>query len=428
MNLEMLLALVLVLLVCILIGLPIGYALLICSVSIILIFDVVGLSTIPATLFNSLNSFSLTAIAFFILAANIMDRGNLMQSIVNVSRNIFSRIRGGLGMAMMVTCSVFAAMCGTSVASAAAIGKMGIPLMEREKYPKAFAAATLASGGTIGILIPPSLSFILIGNLINENISKLFVAGIVPGILQTLLLCICIYIVSRKNNYGTLNTRYVVSKEDKAKAMWAAIMPVIVLGGIYLGVFTPTETAAVSVMYAFVVVTFIYRAVNYKELMAVILDSAKMTANLLVILAGASLFGLVLTYSGLPQQLVSLVTDSSMPVWVFFVLMTLVMLALGCIVDGTTQTVIAVPILWPIAQHYGINPFAFAVYVVATVELATLTPPVGMNLFVVTGISKEPISRVVHHLVPFFVTQLITIVIFALFPQLSTVLVSLMRK
>lgn len=425
MNVEMLISLFGSLLFCLLIGLPIGFSLMLCSVSIILIFDLVSLTALPATLFNSLNSFSLTAIAFFILAGNIMDRGQLMQSIINITRNFFSRIRGGLGIAMMVTCSVFAAMCGTSVASAAAMGNMGIPMMEKEGYPKSFSAAAIASGGTIGILIPPSLSFILIGNLISENISDLFIAGIIPGIIQTAILSLCVYVICKKKKYGKVGERQKVKKEDLKKGIWALLMPVIVLGGIYSGIFTPTEAAAVSVLYALVVVLFIYKAVNWKSLKKIVLDSAKMTSNLLVILAGASLFGLVLTYSRLPQQLVSLVETANVPKWLFFVLMTMIMFILGCIMDGTTQTVIAVPILWPIAQSFGINPLAFAVYVVATVELATLTPPVGMNLFVVTGISKEPIGRVVKELVPFFVAQLITIFIFAICPQISTFLVGL---
>ena len=425
MNIGMLVALFGSLLFCLIIGLPIGYALMLCSVSIILIFDLVGLTALPATLFNSLNSFSLTAIAFFILAGNLMDKGQIMQSIINITRNLFSKIRGGLGIAMMITCSVFASMCVTSVSSAAAMGNMGIPMMEKEGYPKAFSAAAIASGGTIGILIPPSLSFILIGNLISENISDLFIAGIIPGIVQTLILSLCVYYVCRKKNYGKINVRQKIQREDIIKGVWAVIMPVIVLGGIYSGVFTPTEAAAVSVLYALIIVLFVFKAVDWKAIKTIVLDSAKMTANLLVILSGASLFGLVLTYSRLPQQLVSVVENASVPKWLFFVIMTLIMFVLGCIMDGTTQTVLAVPILWPIAQTYGINPLAFAVYVVATVELATLTPPVGMNLFVVTGISKEPIGRVVKELIPFFAAQLVTIFIFAVCPQISTFLVNL---
>ncbi len=425
MNAGMLIALFGSLLFCLIIGLPIGFSLMMCSVSIILLFDLISLSALPATLFNALNSFSLTAIAFFILAGNLMDRGQLMQSIINITRNFFSKIRGGLGIAMMVTCSVFAAMCGTSVASAAAMGNMGIPMMEKEGYPKAFSAAAIASGGTIGILIPPSLSFILIGNLISENISDLFIAGILPGILQTVILSLCVYIICKHNSYGKVGEKKKIQKQDLTKGLWALLMPIIVLGGIYSGVFTPTEAAAVSVLYALIVVVFVYKAVDWKAIKSILLDSAKMTANLLIILAGASLFGLVLTYSRLPQQLVSIVETANVPKWLFFLLMTVIMFILGCIMDGTTQTVIAVPVLWPIAQSFGINPLAFAVYVVATVELATLTPPVGMNLFVVTGISKEPMGRVVRELVPFFVAQLITIFIFASCPQISTFLVGL---
>lgn len=427
MNIGMIVALFGSMFICLLIGLPIGFTLMLCSVSIILSFDIVSLSALPATLFNSLNTFSLTAIAFFILAGNIMDKGNLMQSIINITRNVFSKIRGGLGIAMMVTCSVFAAMCGTSVASAAAMGNMGIPMMEKEGYPKSFSAAAIASGGTIGILIPPSLSFILIGNLISENISDLFIAGIIPGVVQATILSLCVYLICKKKKYGRVGEKQKNNKEDYIKGAWALLMPIIVLGGIYSGIFTPTEAAAVSVLYAFLVVIFVYKIKDWQVYKKVILDSGKMTANLLIILAGASLFGLVLTYSRLPQQLVSFVMANDVPKWLFFVLMTIVMFILGCIVDGTTQTVIAVPILWPIAQSFGINPLAFAVYVVATVELATLTPPVGMNLFVVTGISKEPIGKVVKELIPFFVAQLVTIFIFAICPELSTFLVSLKK-
>lgn len=413
------------LLVCLLIGLPIGFTLMICSVSIILLFDVVGLSAIPATMFNSLNSFSLTAIAFFILSGTLMDRGQLMQSIIKVTRNKLRKIRGGLGIAMMISCAGFAAMCGTSVASAAAMGNLGIPMMEKEGYPKSFSAAALAAGGTIGILIPPSLSFILIGNLIGENINDLFIAGILPGIVQTILLSACVVVICHWRGYGVTNIEVNIEKDDYVRAIWAMAMPTIILGGIYCGIFTATEAAAISVLYAVVVVFFVFKETTLMEIKETIIASVKMTANLLMILAGAALFGLVLSYSGLPQELVRLVTSSNATKWQFYLFSTLVMIGLGCILDGTTQTVIAVPILWPIAQYFGINPLAFAVYIVATVELATLTPPVGMNLFVVTGISKEPVGKIVKELLPFYVIQLVTILIFVCVPQLSMVLVQL---
>lgn len=413
------------LLICLLIGLPIGFTLMICSVSIILVFDVVGLSAIPATMFNAINSFSLTAIAFFILSGTLMDRGQLMQSVIKVTRNKLRKMRGGLGVAMMISCAGFAAMCGTSVASAAAMGNLGIPMMEKEGYPKSFSAAALAAGGTIGILIPPSLSFILIGNLIGENINDLFIAGILPGIIQTVLLSICVVVICRRRGYGVTNIECKTEKSDYIRAAWAVVMPVIVLGGIYCGIFTATEAAAISVLYAVIVVVFVYKEADFGTIKETVIASVKMTANLLMILAGAALFGLVLSYSGLPQELVRLVTSSNITKWQFYLLATIVMIVLGCVLDGTTQTVIAVPILWPMAQYFGINPLVFAVYIVATVELATLTPPVGMNLFVVTGISKEPVGKVVKELIPFYLTQLATIAVFALVPQLSTILVQL---
>ena len=390
------------------------------------LFDIVSLSSIPSSLYNSIDSFALTAIPFFILSASIMDKGNLMQSIVKVTKNAFRRVRGGLGMALMVTSGVFAAMCGTSVASAAAIGNVGIPMMEDEGYPSDFGAALIASGGTMGILIPPSLTMILICSLIGENVSRMFIAGILPGIVQMILLCVVIGILAKKHNYGKVGQADKPTKPEWIRAGFAIMLPVIILGGIYSGIFTPTEAAAVSCLYALIIVVLVYKEASFKDVFNIFISSAKLTGNILFILAGATLFGIVLNYSGLPQALVVTITSSHMPVWMFYVVCTFIFLILGMLLDGNAMVAITVPLLWPVVEYYGINAIAFSIYMVCCVQLGTLTPPVGMNLFVTSTIARQPLDKVARQEMPLILTQIVFIAIVAAVPGLSLLLPSLM--
>ena len=427
MNLQVVILLFGSLLVCVAMSVPICFSLMICSLSLIIGFKIVSLSAIPAALYNSIDSFALTAIPFFIFSASIMDRGNLMQSIINICKNQFRKFYGGLGMAIMATSAVFAAMCGSSVSSAAAMGKVGIPMMKDEGYPEDFSGAAIAAGGTMGILIPPSLTMVLICSLIGENVSTMFVAGILPGIIQTVLLCILIGYIAKKHKYGKVGEKVEVSRQDRIRGMWAAGTPVIILGGIYTGVFTATEAAAVSALYAMLVVVFIYREIGFKEIMHIAYESAKLIGNILFILAGATLFGVVLNYSGLPQAVVSLITSNTLPVWVFYLASFFIMLILGMLLDGNAMVAIVVPLVWPVVEYYGINPIQFSIFMVCCVELGTLTPPVGMNLFVTSTIAKQPIDRVAVRLAPFYLLMVLLIILVLLFPAISLTLPALMR-
>ncbi len=427
MNLPLVILLFGSLIICVLLSIPISFSLMLCSLSLIVAFNITSLSTIPATLYNSIDSFALTAIPFFVLAASIMDKGNLMQSIVNVCMNAFRKVRGGLGMALMVTSAVFAAMCGTSVASAAAIGNVGIPMMEKEDYPKDFAAAIIASGGTMGIMIPPSLTMILICSLIGENVGRMFMAGILPGIVQLMMLCIVIGVIATRRKYGRPSGEKIeVSRQDWIRAFFAIFMVIIILGGIYCGVFTPTEAAAVACLYAIIVVVFIYRSCSFKDLLNIFIASSKLTGNVLFILAGATLFGIVLNYSGVPQALVTAIVSNNMPVVFFYVVCTFIFLILGMLLDGNAMVAIVVPLIWPIVKHYGINQVAFSIYMVACVQLGTLTPPVGMNLFVTSTVAKEPLDKVAKQEIPLIATQILFIIILAAVPGIALLLPNLM--
>lgn len=426
MNVPLVLLLFGSLIACILLSIPISFSLMLTSLMLIVSFDIVSLSSIPSALYNSIDSFALTAIPFFILAANIMDKGNLMRSIVKVTKNAFRRVRGGLGMALMVTSAVFAAMCGTSVASAAAIGNVGIPMMEEEDYPGDYAAAIIASGGTMGIMIPPSLTMILICSLIGENVSRMFIAGILPGLVQMTLLCIVLGIIASKRKYGKVGLADKPTREEWIRAAFAIMLPIIILGGIYGGIFTPTEAAAVACLYALIVVVFIYRQASFKDIFKIFIDSAKLTGNILFILAGATLFGIVLNYSGLPQQLVRTITTSSMPVWLFYVVSFFIFLLLGMLLDGNAMVAITIPLLWPVVQYYGINPIVYSIFMIACVQLGTLTPPVGMNLFVTSTIARQPLDKVAFQEAPLIGVQIVFIFLIILIPGMSLLLPGLM--
>jgi len=381
---------------------------------------------IGQTAFKAINSYALVAAPFFLFAGDLMTRGSIAQIIVELVGRLVRTIRGGLALTVMISCVFFAAVSGSSVASAAAIGSATVKVLRDENYPAHFAAGLVAVGGTLGLMIPPSLSFILIGSMVGLPIDKLFVAGIVPGLFEALLLCITTVVLSRRRNYGTQLGRPDWNGFGRAlgPATPALMLPVVIIGSIYAGIFTPTEVSAVAAFYAAFLCLVVYRTSSIGGLWEACKSATLSTAMLSAVVIGGSLLGFILTRMGFAADLLAVVKGANMSPWTFLALVNVVLLILGMFVDGVSMIVLTAPVLFQLANAFGVNPIHFAVIITANVEIATLTPPVGLNLFVMSGITKLPVEEVVRGVVPFYFTRLAALMLITYVPWLSLVLVS----
>lgn len=404
-------------------GMEIGIAIGLSGVMLLLIYENIPMSVVAEKLFSGLNSYSLLAIPFFILAGNVMMEGKLADRLLGFFGAFTRKVTGGLGIGAMLSAVFFASISGSSVASAAAMGKSLTELLSRENYSKHFIAGVLAVGGTLGLMIPPSLTFILIGTMQGIPVRDLFLAGVIPGLLEGFLLILMTYFISKRKNYGFKGEiRFAEIKTGFNRSAAALLMPVLILGGIYLGIFTPTEVSIVSVVYAILIGLFIYKTLNWRAVPVILKDSIHSTAMIFLVLMGGSLLGFILTRLGVADTLLTFIKDINLSNWGFLLLVNIILLILGCFLDGISLIVILTPILFPIAQGLGIHPIHMAVIMTANVEIATITPPVGLNLFVVSGVSKLPIHEVVKGVAPFYAIRLIGLLLITYIPYLSLAL------
>ncbi len=418
---------ILVMLVCLIIGVPIAWAILVAGLSAVFVG---GLS--PAVLcqrlFTSMDSASMLAVPCFLVAGDIMAKGSISKRLVDFADSIFGSFHGGLAVVTIVTCAIFAALTGSALATAAAIGTIMIPAMTEKGYPKDFTTALTAIGGTLGPIIPPSIVFIFYAQATGLSITKLFMSGMLPGLLSVVL--IAVYAVFYAKRHGMQKSgNFSLKKVGIAtkKAFLALLMPVIILGGIYMGIFTATESAAVAVIYGIFVSVFIYRDVKPKELLDLFKNTAKTTANLMVLIAAANVFGYLVSYYNVPAALTAFVTAYAPNAAVFMIMCGILFLICGMFMEATAVTVILAPILHPVAVSYGINPLMFACFMVFILCLGIATPPFAPSMFVACGISKEPVTKVSKQIFPFVGMQLIVAVLIACIPALSIWLPSLVK-
>lgn len=407
------------------IGSHVAVALGLVSAGLVLTIDGVPLTVVAQTAFKSVNSYPLMAIPMFILAGNLMMRGDIAGMMIELIGSLVRALRGGLALTVMIACVFFAAISGSSVGSAAAIGAATVDKLRQENYPPRFSAGLIAVGGTLGLMIPPSLGFILIGSIVGIPVDKLFIAGIVPGLMEAaLLMCMVVYL-SRKHGHGNR-----LAKPDWAGfgrrlpgATGALLMPVLILGSIYTGYFTPTEVSALAAAYAAVLCLFVYRTVSLPGVWQVAKDSTLQTTMIFAVVMGGSLIGFVLARMGVSDNLINTISGLNMSPWQFLLLANLILLVLGMFIDGVAMIVLTAPLLFPIATRLGIDPIHFAVIMVANVEIATLTPPIGLNLFVMSGITKLPVHEVVRGVMPFYVVRLLALMLISYIPSISLVLI-----
>jgi C4-dicarboxylate transporter DctM subunit len=402
---------------------PVSIALGLASIITISIFMDVPMMVVIQRVYQGADSFSLMAIPFFILAGNIMSSGGVSKRLVDVAEGFFGRMKGGLALVATGASVFFGAISGSAPATTAAIGSIMVPQMEDKGYDKEFAAATVASSGTIGLLIPPSITMILYGVVANVSIGKLFLGGIIPGILMAIALGVVEVLIARKRNYVSnvpINMREILRRVRKA--ILALLMPVIILGGIYGGIFTPTEAAVVAVVYGFIIAIFVYRQLDFTGFKKVLLSSAKSSSVIMYLVATASVFSYILSSEKIPQKISAVILGISTEPLIVLLLIAVMLLIVGTFLDNAVAMVLLTPVFAPAIAKLGIDPVFFGVFMVLALAIGQITPPVGLCLFVACDVAKVSIEQLSRNVVFPVIALLIVLLIVMLFPFLVTVI------
>ncbi len=408
------------LMVLMLTGMPISIALGLTVMTFLFTMTSVPVEAVALKLFTGIEKFEIMAIPFFILAGNFLTHGGVAKRMVNFASSLVGHWYGGLGLAGVMACALFAAVSGSSPATVVAIGSILLPAMLRAGFPRQFGAGIVTSSGALGILIPPSIVMVMYAVATNTSIGALFIAGIVPGILLTLFLGATTWYRARQGNYPRQPK---ASWKTRLKAfydsVWGLLLIVVIMGGIYTGIFTPTEAAAMSAVYAFVIALFVYKDMSFKQVPTVLLNSASMSAMLLYIITNAMLFSFLLTNENIPQSLAAWMMAQGMGVLVFLLAVNLLLLLAGNFMEPSSIMLIFAPILFPMAMLLGIHPIHFGIIMVVNMEIGMLTPPVGLNLYVASGITKMGLSELTVAVMPWLLTMLAFLVLITYMPILS---------
>ena len=377
-------------------GVPIAFSLGLSSLGALLIGDG-SLAVVASRLYSAADSFSLMAIPFFVLAGCIMEKGKLSRRLIDFAMELVGPLKGGLGYVTVVTSMFFSAISGSGPATTAANGSITIPAMEENGYDKKFATALQATSGAMGPIIPPSIVFIQYGVATGTSIGALFIAGIVPGLLIGAALIIMNGIISHKKGYGGSNKKYSVIRIWKSfkNAALVILMPVIILGGIYGAIFTPTEAAIVACVYGLILACVIYRELSLKDIKDVFVSSCKTTSMIMLVITCASLFGWILSSERIPERIAASVLAVTSDKFTLLIAINILLLIVGCLLDQGSATIILAPILTPIAVAVGVDPIHFGALMVTNLCLGLVTPPVGVNLYVACGIAKLKIEDIV---------------------------------
>jgi C4-dicarboxylate transporter DctM subunit len=382
------------------------------------------LYTVIQKMFNSLNSATLMAIPGFVFAGIIMAKGGISFYLIEALKSWVGHIRGGLAVVTILACMIFAAISGSSPATAAAIGSIMIPGMVKAGYSKKYAMGLVAASGTLGILIPPSIPLIIYASVAEESVGKLFAAGIIPGLLLGGILLVSAVINARIHNYGMLPKEPMNQRIKKTtKAIWGFMLPVIILGGIYSGIVTPTEASFLACFYGLIVSIFIYKELTFSKFRDVLKESINITAMIFLVIAAAMIFGMFLTTEQIPQAFTLWIEENASNKWIFLIGVNIMFFVMGMFLEAVAIILITLPILLPVLLLFDINIIHFAIIMTINMELAMITPPVGLNLFVVSGISREKVGTVVKGVLPFFALMVLALALVVIFPQISLFLV-----
>jgi len=408
--------------VCLLIGVPIAISLGVSALVAIYFGSDLPLAIITQKAFTSLDSFPLLAIPFFMLAGLLMGKGGVSKRLLDLATTMVGWMTGGLSMVTIVACMFFAAISGSGPATVAAIGGFMIPAMVARKYDGGFAAAIAASAGSIGVIIPPSIPFVLYGVIGGVSVGNMFLAGIIPGILIGVGLMITAYIISNKRGYKpAAHEVFKFSDVLKAtyEAKWALLIPVIILGGIYGGIFSPTEAAVVAVVYAFIVGKFVYKELSWKDSFQSFREAVVINATTMIIIGLSVSFAYFMTLEQIPNQIAAFLTDFSSSPIVILLTINLLLLVVGMFIDTISALVILTPILLPIVVVVGVDPVHFGVILVANLAIGFITPPLGVNLFVASSVGNVKFEKIVVSVLPFLLSMIICLLVITYIPALS---------
>jgi C4-dicarboxylate transporter DctM subunit len=402
-------------------GMPISIALGLTVLTFLFTMTTVPIESVALKLFTGIEKFEIMAIPFFILAGNFLTHGGVARRMINFAVSMVGHWHGGLALAGVLACALFAAVSGSSPATVVAIGSIILPAMVKQGYPRGFGAGVITTSGALGILIPPSIVMVMYSVSTNTSVGKLFMAGVIPGLLLAFFLGLTTWFLARKHNYprmkkATWTERLVAFR----KSAWGLSLIVIVMGGIYSGMFTPTEAAAVAAVYAFIIAVFVYKDMSMKMVSKVLIDSAAMSAMLLYIITNAVLFSFLMTSENIPQAMAGWILDSGFGVISFLLVVNILLLLAGNVMEPSSIVLIMAPILFPVAMKLGIDPVHFGIIMVVNMEVGMCHPPVGLNLYVASGITKMGITELTVAVLPWLCTMLGFLLLVTYVPIIST--------
>ncbi|MDL2227096.1 TRAP transporter large permease [Deltaproteobacteria bacterium OttesenSCG-928-M10] len=401
---------------------PVGFALGLASMVTFAIFSDVSMIIVPQSSVTGLDSFPMMAIPFFIMAGIVMSKGGVAKRLVNVADALVGHITGGLAIVTTMACMFFGSISGSAAATCSAIGGFMIPEMKAKGYDAPFAASITACAGTIGLLIPPSLSLVIYGVVTNTSIGDLFIAAIIPGILMTIALSVACYLYAKKHGYvGGKRIGLKATLKIVWDAKWSLGAPVIILGGIYSGFFTPTEAAVVSIVYAIIVGMFIYRELDLKNLYGAAVEAMAINGMIMFMLGLATVFAKYVTLAQVPYKIVAFISSFTDSAIVILLLMNAFLLLVGCIMDNIPALIVLSPIMLPLALQAGLNHVQFGVMIVLNTTIGIVTPPYGPNLFIGATLAGTKMERMMKPLLPLLLALLIVLAIVTYIPQVSTV-------
>jgi C4-dicarboxylate transporter DctM subunit len=411
------------------IGVPIGISLGIAAMAALGYGGVVDSSYLAQSLVTSIDSFPLMAVPFFILAGDLMGHGGISRRLLDVGEILFGRFTGGLGLVAVATCMFFAAISGSGPATVAAIGGILFPAMIKRGYDRNFSVGLVASAGCIGVVIPPSIPMVIYATSSGSSVSSLFLAGVIPGVLIGVVLMLVSWLIARKNGYHGTGRTYTAREvfDILWDAKWALLVPVIILGGIYGGVFTPTEAAAVAVAYGFFVGVFIYKDLKPADVYKVLAHSALTSATVMVIVGTATVFGRVLAIEGIPVKLANeIVALTSDPIMILL-LINVLFLIVGCFMETLAAIIILTPILLPVVLKVGVDPVHFGILMIVNLAIGMVTPPMGINLFVGSRVGNAQLEGVIRGAMPFLLSMIVVLLVLTYVPQITLWLPNLMK-
>jgi C4-dicarboxylate transporter, DctM subunit len=401
-------------------GMPISISLGLTVLTFLFTMTEVPIESVGLKLFSGLDNFGIMAIPFFILAGTFLTRGGVARRMIAFTTSLVGHLPGGLGLAGVAACAMFAAISGSSVATVVAIGSIMMPAMVDYGYPRRFGVGVISTSGALGILVPPSIILVLYGVSTNTSIGALFMAGIVPGIVLALMLAAVTWFVAWRNGYprmprATFGQQFAAFRDR----LWGILLIGIVLGGIYGGIFTPTEAAAVATTYAFFITVFVYKELKLADVPKVLLLAASMSSMLLYIITNAVLFSFLMTHEQIPQAMAAWIIDKNFSIWMFLLVVNVILLLAGNVMDPSSILLIMAPILFPLATKLGVHPVHLGILMIVNTEVGLCHPPVGLNLYIASSIAKMGISEITIAVLPWLCAMLAFLGLITYVPEVS---------